>query len=351
MKNPNGYGNISKLSGNRRKPWRVRKTTGYLWDADKKKAVQQYINIGYYATRKEAMQALAEYNADPYDIKHNVITFEEVYDKWSDEHFTKISESNIKGYQAAFALCKELKNMKMVEIKLEHLQKAVDTSQKNSPTLKKLKTLWSLMFEYCVRHEILSEEKAKIVRYVDITKAGNPNALNREPFTRSEIGTVWNWKDSNPYVSVVIMLIYSGVRIGELLDLKKEHINLQEKWFDVTASKTEAGIRRVPIADKVYPFFEEWYHKNNSEYLLSMPDGEHFNYRNYYDSYWKPLMAQMDMEHRPHDTRHTCISMLAAAGVDERIIKKIVGHKGQGVTQIVYTHFEIAELLDAINKI
>ena len=57
------------------------------------------------------------------------------------------------------------------------------------------------------------------------------------------------------------------------------------------------------------------------------------------------------MVHRPHDTRHTCISMLAAADVSDKIIKKIVGHKGQSVTEVVYTHFEIEELIDAINKI
>ena len=49
--------------------------------------------------------------------------------------------------------------------------------------------------------------------------------------------------------------------------------------------------------------------------------------------------------------RETCISLLAEAGVDDRLVKKIVGHKGQGVTQQVYTHFEIQALLDAINKI
>lgn len=79
--------------------------------------------------------------------------------------------------------------------------------------------------------------------------------------------------------------------------------------------------------------------------------GEHFKYRNYYDSYWSPLMETLGMSHRPHDTRHTCISMLTVAGVSDKVIKKIVGHKGQGVTEIVYTHFEIEELIDAINKI
>ena len=39
------------------------------------------------------------------------------------------------------------------------------------------------------------------------------------------------------------------------------------------------------------------------------------------------------------------------AGVSDKVIKKIVGHKGQGVTEVVYTHFEIEELIDAINKI
>ena len=33
------------------------------------------------------------------------------------------------------------------------------------------------------------------------------------------------------------------------------------------------------------------------------------------------------------------------------LTQKIVGHKGQGVTETVYTHFELAELKDAINKI
>ncbi|MFR3038156.1 MAG: tyrosine-type recombinase/integrase [Agathobacter rectalis] len=46
------------------------------------------------------------------------------------------------------------------------------------------------------------------------------------------------------------MLIYTGVRVSELLDLKKENINLKERWFDVTESKTQAGIRKVPISKK-----------------------------------------------------------------------------------------------------
>ena len=65
----------------------------------------------------------------------------------------------------------------------------------------------------------------------------------------------------------------------------------------------------------------------------------------------QPLLDAVGMSHRPHDTRHTCVSLLTVAGVSDKVIKKIIGHKGQGVTEIVYTHFEIEELIDAINKI
>lgn len=45
------------------------------------------------------------------------------------------------------------------------------------------------------------------------------------------------------------------------------------------------------------------------------------------------------------------VSLLTEAKVDERIIQKIVGHKGQNVTQIVYTHVDLPAKLEAINLI
>lgn len=240
--------------------------------------------------------------------------------------------------------------MRFVDVKLDHLQMIVDESGKNTPTLRKLKILFGLMYKYAIIHEIIPKER-NMVEYVNIQNAGNPNSYNRTPFSKAELKRLWDIKDTNIYYTVILMLIYSGCRIGELLDLKKENVNLEEHYFKIIESKTEAGIRTAPIAEKVYPFFEYWYHLNTCEYLISTPEGKHFSYRNYYDSYWKPLMEVLGMPHRPHDARHTCISMLTVAGVSDKIIKKIVGHKGQGVTEVVYTHFEIEELIEAINKI
>lgn len=87
------------------------------------------------------------------------------------------------------------------------------------------------------------------------------------------------------------------------------------------------------------------------EYLLHTEDGKRFLYRNYYDSYWTPLVEQIGIDRTPHCTRHTCISMLSEAGVQDTTIKKIVGHSGaMTLTEKVYTHLDMQVLVDAINK-
>ena len=148
------------------------------------------------------------------------------------------------------------------------------------------------------------------------------------------------------------MLLYNGTRISEFLDLKKENVHLEEQYFDVIDSKTENGIRKVPIADKLLPYYKDWYNScPDCEYLLHTEDGKRFLYRNYYDSYWTPLVEQIGIDRTPHYTRHTCISMLSEAGVQDTTIKKIVGHSGaMTLTEKVYTHLDMQVLVDAINK-
>ena len=157
----------------------------------------------------------------------------------------------------------------------------------------------------------------------------------------------------DPYYQIVLMLLYNGCRISEFLDLKKENVHLEEQYFDVIASKTENGLRKIPIPDKLLPFYQEWYDRHpECEYLLSTPDGKHFLYRNYKDSYYTTIMEQIGIKWSPHCTRHTTISMMKEHSIDETTIKKIVGHSGaMTLTERVYTHLDVRVLIDAINKI
>lgn len=290
MRLPSGYGSVYKLSGNRRKPYIVRKTTGWHFDEERDRQVQDYITIGYAETKAEGLQMLAD------------------------------------------------------------LQHVIDTCGKNYPTLRKIKLLFNQLYEYAMKYDLCSKDYSQ---YVDIAQYHdkNPNKYDRQKFTHKEIDQLWELQDDK-HAQIILMLIYTGVRINELLNLKKENINFDQQYFDVIASKTENGLRKVPIADKILPFFKRWYEDGSSEYLLHKENGTPFQYDNYYKHYFKPIMENLGLSHTPHCCRHTCISMLAEAEVNQTIIKKIVGHAGaMTLTEKVYTHLDVKELLNAINKI
>ena len=338
------------MSGKRRRPYVVKKTVGWHYDEVKDKMIQDQMTIGYAATRAEGLQMLAEYNNNPFDLKASKVTFQEVYERWSKEKFPTISHSNVKGYEASYKVCSTLYKKVFRDMKLVDLQTVVDTCGKNYPTLKKLKSLFSQLYEYAMKNDICSKDYSE---FVDIMKYKdkNPDKRDHNKFTKKEIERLWTLA-GDPYYQIVLMLIYNGCRISEFLDLKKEDVHLDEQYFDVIASKTENGLRKVPIADKLLPFYKAWFGGSKCEYLLHTPDHKHFDYRNYYDSYFTPLMEQLGFDHKPHDTRHTCISLLTEADVNPTSIKKIVGHSGaMSLTERVYTHLDIETLVEAINKI
>jgi len=351
MRLPNGYGSVVKQSGRRRNPYIVRKTVGYHYDAEKDKQVQDYIIIGYAKTKADGLRMLAEYNSNPFDTQAAKMTFSDVYEEWSKRKFPTVSKSNVTGYIACYKACGTLYNKTFKDIKLADLQNVIDNCGKNYPTLKKIKVLFSQLYDYAMKNEICNKDYSDYVNVAQY-RDKNPNKYDRNKFEKEEVDRIWTMQD-DPYYQIILMLLYNGTRVSEFLDLKKEDVHLDEQYFDVWKSKTENGLRKVPIADKVLPFYKSWYNSAPScEYLLHTPEGEHFLYRNYYDSYFLPLVRQLGIDRTPHCCRHTCVSMLAEAGVDQTTIKKIVGHAGaMTLTERVYTHLDIETLVDAINKI
>lgn len=376
MKLPNGYGSVYKLPGKRRKPWAVRKTDGWEWRDENNKVVQspsasdiesgkvklkrRYKFVGSFKTKQEALQALAAYNDNPLSIPSD-ITFEEVYAKWSLKKFDEISESNKNGYRASFKTCSEIHKMPFCEIKLSHLQGIVDNSGKNYPTLKKLKILFTQLFDYAVKNEIISKDK-HIVEYLNIGKPTKSTKHYR--FTDAEIDTMWRWSKNNDYVQLILMLIYTGVRPGELFALKKCYVNIEEKSFYIEKGKNDNAVRTVPIHDKVFPFFVYWMGKNDSEYLITQHNGNRIrfdtNHAQFTESYWDPVLLEMGIleytndkgevkEHTPDDTRHTFTTRWKEKKLDEAMRRKIQGHSGKGVGEITYTHYEFEKLRKELN--
>lgn len=340
MKNPNGYGSVYKLSGNRRKPWAVRVTTGW------KDGKQLYKMLGYYKTRPEAVLALAEYNRNPYDIDLQALTFAEVYEMWSKDHFKKVSKSRISTYRTVFKQSNELHNIPFKDIKLRHLQAQINNkSNLSRMTLRHHKNVYRQLFSYAMKHDFAEKNYAE---YIELPQYDTEREELHYNFTPTEINTLFN-RSTEKDIDIILMLIYTGTRIMELLEIKTCNVNLKERYM-IGGNKSIAGKNRIiPIHDKIFPFIENRMQQDN-EYLIKPPRAKKYVYSNFRQKVWLPLMQNLSMEHTMHDTRHTCISMLDKAGINKITIQRIVGHSNKDVTE-KYTHKDIPELLEAINRI
>ena len=350
MKLPNGYGSVTKLSGRRRRPYAVKISAGWDADEEQEKATRKYEIIGYAATRAEGINMLAEYNSNPYDVKGGRMTFQEVYEAWSEEKFPTVSDSSIKAYESGYNICEPLHGKVFSKLKLTDLQNLVDNCGRNYPMLRKVKSLLSQMYDYAMKYDWCGKDYSE---YVNIAKhAGkNPDRHENKKLTKEQVALLWKHADDRD-VRLVLMMVYSGLRIAEMLALKKENVCLDKQYLNVVASKTESGIRTVPIADKVLEFYKERFNDSDSEYLIHNEEGGPMSYDAYKD-HFQNLMDDLGIRDRtPYCTRHTCASMLYSAKIDQTTVKKIMGHSGaMSLTERVYTHPDVEELLDAINKI
>lgn len=348
MRLPNGYGTVYKLSGKRRKPYIARITIGWEYDEKTGRKKQNVKTIGYFRTKKEGLQALAEYNNNPYDLSMAETTFAEIYKLWSKEAYSTGSESKAHNYQIAYKRCEPIYDMKMTELRTPVLQELLDNiPNPSNDKVGRVKKLLNQIFKWCIKKDYLQYNCAENLE--NKIKASHEV---RTPFSTAEIKYLWDNLNQSEYIKTVLMLIYSGVRINELLNLKLEDINLDRHYFYVRKSKTDSGVRIVPIADKVFPFYKELAENSKCEYLINNVHGEHLPYNNYHKQYWQPLMQNLNLKHTIHETRHTCITQLTQNGADKTIIKQIVGHKAvMNLTERVYTHIEIDKLIETINLI
>src|SRR5690625_4183102 len=120
MRLPNGYGSVYKLSGNRRRPWIARVTVG--WSPEGK---QLYYTVGYFRTRSDALEALAEYHQNPIGEARDT-TLGQIYDRWYESKKDKVSPSQMSAYTAMWKRLKVLENEPVRHIRKSHLQEVID---------------------------------------------------------------------------------------------------------------------------------------------------------------------------------------------------------------------------------
>lgn len=351
MRLPNGTGGISKLPGNRRNPWRARVTKAWIVNEETQKATQQFLTIGYYPSRKAALQALMKYHQNPYDISVNTITFEELYEKWSEQHFPTITRSASRTLISAYNHSAPLHKMRFKDIRPNHMEKTILASGMSSSMKARMKSLYNLLFRYAIKMDIVEKDYARLCDNIP----QEPPKIIRTPFSMEEIAVL---KDNLcfPFVDMVLIGIYTGWRPQELSTLKCSNINLDKQTI-CGGMKTDAGKNRViPIHPAIRGLIIkrlEHAESMKSNFLFNDEYGQQGTYMTYdkYRGRFKKIMQRFHLEHKPHDTRHTFISLAKQYEMNEYILKMIVGHTIQDLTEKVYTHRSFEQVIAEMNKI
>ena len=324
LKRPNGTGTVYKLSGRRKRPWVASKSR---------------IVIGYYETKTEALQALERMSGKDLTERYNM-TFEDVYNEWKQEHYRDIGPSAQVSYDHAFKIFASLKTRKFRSLRTADYQAVIDNhAGKKNSTVSKYKQLITQMSSWAIREDIITTNYASYVKIPELKKVEKPI------FTDADIEK--QRKDNSEAAMIVLMLIYTGMRIGELFDLPVADCHGK---YVIGGEKTEAGRNRViPIRPEGRKYFDYFKHKATSELLLSGYDGDkiakNFRKRQYY-----PLLERLGTEKKnPHCTRHTYTTWAVNNGVKPETLQKILGHTKYETT-MGYFHTDIDELVSAVES-
>ena len=334
----NGYGQIRKLQGRRRKPYAVYPPTKTY--KDNGTAVQRPA-LGYFANYQDALACLIDYNNNPYDVDTRRVTFAQVYEMFFKDKFTdekkKYSASSKRTAQSAFNKMSAIHNRPIRELKTDDLQEVIDACTLKHASLEHMVFLMKSVFKFAMQHDYIEKDYSRFIRI----KVADDDEKG-VPFSESEIKTLW--KHSKDYtIQIVLIMIYSGFRISELETLKID----AEKNIFVGGLKTKAGKNRtVPIHSKIQPFVGA---------LSTMP----FKASEYRSVWFYPTLEQLGLSYAPngakrtpHDCRHTFSWLADKYGMDNLSKHLIMGHSlGGDVESSVYGHRTVDELRREIEKI
>lgn len=334
-RNPNGYGSVTKLKGNRSRPYVIKVTT---YDED---GHGRQVPVDYAATREEANIILAKYNDNPWNIDRNRVTLADLYTRWLEIKGPKLGTSRLYTLKAAYKHCQKLYGMKYRQIKAYQMQETIDNCERSYATQAHIKVLWGHLDSFAFELDIIDKMYSQLT-----SVSAKQEESKRAPFTEKEVEALWKISDQKN-VDIVLIYIYTGFRLMELLDMTCDQVNLEEQYFK-GGSKSDSGKNRiVPIHPRIMPFVKKRLEKSN-EYFLENDEGSKFKKWDFYEE-WKVVIAYITKKKKtPHEARHTFETFLDNAGGNRKCIDMLMGHKSKDIGNRVYNHKTVKQLRETI---
>jgi integrase len=169
--------------------------------------------------------------------------------------------------------------------------------------------------------------------------------------------------------TMVCVLAYGGLRWGELVAVRRGRVDVLRRRIEIAEAATEISGRLVFGTPKGHTrrtahlprFVAELLARHLGDVgsqpdtlVFTSPEGGALRSSNVRRRIWDPacVAAGDDLAGiTPHDLRHTCASLMRAAGADVKAIQQQLGHRTATVTLDTYTHLFEGDLADVMDRL
>jgi len=165
----------------------------------------------------------------------------------------------------------------------------------------------------------------------------------------------------------IILCLYTGLRIGELLaltwndiDFEKNILIISKTCYDsseegtrirnINIPKTKNSIREIPLPTKILEMLKEMKKKSKCEFVIA--EGEKFVFMRSYQRTFELLLKKLKIPHKGfHSLRHTFATRALECGMDVKTLSEILGHKNPTITLNRYVHSLWEHKKEMMNKL
>lgn len=166
----------------------------------------------------------------------------------------------------------------------------------------------------------------------------------------------------------ILLCLYTGLRIGELLALTWDDIDLRVGTMTVTKSchdswqnghyvkvldstKTQSSERMIPIPKQIVSYLKEIKSRTGSKFVVTGRTQFGAQIRSYQRTF-ESLLKKLGIEHKGfHALRHTFATRALEVGMDVRTLSEVLGHKNPMITLSRYAHSMIEHKTEMMNRL
>jgi integrase len=203
-----------------------------------------------------------------------------------------------------------------------------------------------------------------------VTLLKRKRSSSRRPFTLEEMKTVLASADEE-WRGMILVGIYTGLRLGDIAQLKWSNVELDTNEIRLVAGKTDRDMG-IPMAKTLQSFFAE-FRKNvepdapvfpracrcyeespnngrlSKQFYQVLVDAGLAKKRKFKETGEGHSVKHTQSELSFHSLRHTATSLLKNAGVSDAVARDIIGHESVAVSRN-YTHIDTATKRKAVDK-